>query len=72
MAKPLEHIIHFVVDRAQNEPVSKRVELYRALADVCGDEKESLKFSDLAEQLEATAAQERQIAFDFRNRFGQQ
>ena len=65
MVNPHLELIQFVLERAENEPVSRRARLLRALASICGDQKEQQQLGDLALHLERADALCREFNFSF-------
>lgn len=63
---PQELIVDFVLEKAAGEPVSRRVELYRALAAVMDDGAEAACLSDAADELEQAEAKAGQKLLRFR------
>ena len=72
MHKPnhLETLIGFVLEQSQEQPVGRRIELYRALCEVCGDQKEARELSDMANDLSAAERRCREFNFAFQQRAG--
>ena len=60
-----EIIIDFVLDKAVQEPVHKRVQLYRSLAEVCGDEQETRRLHHIADQFSEAEKSCRDFNFSF-------
>jgi hypothetical protein len=58
-------LIHFVLTAAEQEPVSRRIGLYRGLAEICGDERESAQLRDLADHLEGVEKRCGEFVFRF-------
>lgn len=65
MSKDHLALIQFVLDSALQAPVSKRITLYRALADLCGQTEEGKRLEVLAAQLECAEKNCREFAFEF-------
>ncbi len=60
-------LVTFVLQQAEDQPLSKRVHLYRALAQYSGVPREMDALNQLADQLEAADLSCRQFVFDFTN-----
>lgn len=58
-------LIQFVLDQALSQPVSNRIEIYRALAEMVGDQKESNKLLSMANDLETFEREHARFTFDF-------
>lgn len=61
-------LIWFVLEQAEKQPVEKRVELYRSLADIVGDEKESNFLNTYAEELERSELKGHQFMIQFQQK----
>ncbi len=60
-----EELIDFVLESAASAPVSKRIRIYRGLADVCGSESEHNQLNKMADDLEAVELRTREFHFQF-------
>ena len=58
-------IVSFVLEKAADEPVSKRIQLYRSLADMIGNEPETAMLMAQANALEQAEIACAQFAFNF-------
>lgn len=58
-------VIRFVLENAESAPLDKRIQIYRGLADICGDESESKELCAIAAELEKVHHHSRQFLFDF-------
>lgn len=47
MSNPHEQLVYFVLEKSQSEPVQKRIVLYTALRDLCGNEDEANKLTEV-------------------------
>ena len=65
MDRDIVHLIHFVLDAAQAEPLRRRASIYRGLAKICGEECEVRKLTDLAITLEHSDRLCREFIFSF-------
>lgn len=63
-----EIIADFVLDHAPVLDVSRRARLYRAVAEVIGDEKDAQRFTSLAKDLEEFERKHGQLALNFKRR----
>lgn len=61
-----DELIAFLLEQAGNQPVSRRVGIYRALAELCPDDSEELL--SLSEALEAVESKSLQLVFHFSQR----
>lgn len=66
-SNPLQEVVSFCLDHADQAPVSRRIVLYRGLAEVCADEQECAMLQSLATELEAADHRCREFAFKFKN-----
>lgn len=58
-------VLEVALESAPSLPVSKRVLLYRGLAELCGNLHEARKLRGLASDLDACDRKSRQFQFDF-------
>lgn len=65
MDKPVQLLNRYVLDRSATEPLPVRAELYRALAEVVGDQAESKRLRSRASELESIDEKHRQLVLDF-------
>lgn len=65
-SKHLKTVIDFCVDHAHLAPVQRRVELYRGLAEFCGDVQVAARFTAAARDLEEADARCRELNLDNR------
>lgn len=65
MTREVVQLIKFVLDAAVDQPVRKRMQLYRGLAEIIGEEKEARALLKLANDLEQSEALCREFAFSF-------
>ncbi|MCL5096355.1 MAG: hypothetical protein M1608_02220 [Candidatus Omnitrophica bacterium] len=70
MPSPIEFIVQFVLEKAVDEPFWRRAHIYRALATVVGDPKESEQLEKLAGELEAAEKRCRDFEQEFIKRTG--
>jgi hypothetical protein len=49
---PLQELIRFVLEKAEQEPLRRRAVIYRGLAAVCGDQLEAAHLNSVAADLE--------------------
>lgn len=63
MNKKVVDLVYFVLEQAQDQPVHKRIELYRSLACICGVESEAAQLKALADALEKQDALCREFIF---------
>ena len=56
-------LLEYVREKAADEPLKKRVRLYRAAADACGNEAKSTELRAMADMLERTDALCGQFSF---------
>jgi hypothetical protein len=66
MHKPVGLLYDFVLEKAADEPLRRRLVLYRALAEVMPSPKECRELSRLADELEAIEARHQQLLLDLR------
>ena len=62
----LVEVVNFCLDHAEQVPVTRRVSLYRGLAEICADAQESAALNKLADELEAADRRCREFAFRFK------
>ena len=58
-------LITYVLEKAEQEPLKKRAELYRGLAIICGDPHESATLVAMADNLEEWDSLCREFNFSF-------
>lgn len=63
--KPQDIIVSFVLEESQQKPVRDRVVLYRALAEICGDNEEAKALVQIANKFSAADLQYREFDFNF-------
>lgn len=63
--KDLVELIRFVLESSDQQPVHRRVTLYRGLANICGDETEAKQLTTLADELEKADARCAEFIFSF-------
>lgn len=66
MFKPVETITRYVLDKLSSEALSKRAELYRALAAITPSKKERRVYEGLANECDAIQEAHDQLVFNFR------
>jgi hypothetical protein len=62
--------MEFCLENAEQVPVSRRISLYRGLAEICGDLQEQKELRDMAADLEAAELRCREFRFNFGNNLG--
>jgi hypothetical protein len=62
-------LVKFVLERAYEAPLHRRVRICRALADFCGDETEAGELQQLARELDNADRRCRGFAFKFASQF---
>lgn len=65
MKKAVADLIYFVLEQCQDQPVHRRIQLYRGLANICGVESEAAQLKSLADALEKQDALCREFIFSF-------
>ena len=63
--KPHREIFEFVLAQAETQPVKKKIQLYRALADFAGDRRRADELIMIADQLEAADRQCQEFQFHY-------
>lgn len=63
MHKDIIELIRFALDRSAQEPIKRRIAIYHGIGFICGDEAESRRLHELANDL--SAAEERFAEFIF-------
>lgn len=58
---PIEDLHAFVIEASLSLPAARRARIYRALAEIIGDERTSLELQQMAEDLEAIDRRSRQL-----------
>lgn len=65
MLSPHEKIIQFVLEQSAQQPLCKRISLYRSLAEIAGSPKDTQQLKTLADELECADARCAEFAFHF-------
>jgi len=52
MSNAADRVMAFALDHLKDEPVARRISLYRDLAEILASEKQAAKLRDLADELE--------------------
>ncbi len=65
-SEAMQTILAFCLRRAEQEPVTERVKLYRALAIFCGSSEMAATFCRTADELQAADRRCREVAFQVR------
>lgn len=68
MTKGMDTVVNFCLEHAESAPVSKRVSLYRGLAEICSDKFLTANFNSMADDLEHADSLCREFHFKFKNR----
>ena len=68
MSNAASRVSEFVLDQLEHQPVAKRVEIYRDLAQLAANPKEAARFMQLATDLDAIDRSHRQLVLDFKRR----
>jgi hypothetical protein len=66
MSNPHHELFQFVLEKAEQEPNSRKIRLYRALASYAGNPEEASKLNTLADGLESADHLCREFIFNFR------
>jgi hypothetical protein len=68
VVNPIQVVVSVCLEAADTLPASRRVQLYRSLAEICGCPTEASQFKALANDLEAADRRCREFAFQFHQR----
>jgi hypothetical protein len=68
MSNAASRLSEFVLSQLAAQPVSKRIALYRDLAQVAANPKEAKRFTRIADDLQAIERSHAQLILDFKRR----
>lgn len=68
MPKESAIITEFVLDRLADEPIARRIQLTRALANITGDSSERAELVEIANALEHADRRQRKLTLRFKER----
>jgi hypothetical protein len=60
-----EKLVQFVLEQSAEQPLSRRISLYRSLAEIVGNQKDTLRLKRLAEELERADKRCAEFTFQF-------
>lgn len=60
-----EKIIQFVLEQSEQQPLARRISIYRSLAETVGSPKETQRLKNMAEELERADQRCAEFAFYF-------
>jgi hypothetical protein len=58
-------LIQFVLESAAEQPIRKRIVLYRGLARICGEEREARQLNRMADDLQESEKLHAELIFSF-------